>query len=104
LELVKEKLDEHKKKSFFKNDIREWTRINPSNLKHYLKTLSFYGYIKIIGGNKFKGGFEYEITDKEEYLRLQGEVTNALDKALQAIKDKEKEKEKEKGKGKEKND
>ena len=44
-------------------------RINPNNLKHYLKTLHFYGYIKTIGGNKFKGGYEYEITNYGYTLR-----------------------------------
>jgi DNA primase len=87
LELVKVKLQENKKQSFFKNDIREWTRINPNNLKHYLKTLHFYGYIKSIGGNKFKGGFEYELTSRDEYTKLKDGVITALDKALQAIKD-----------------
>jgi DNA primase len=86
LEMVKGKLQQHKKASFFKGDIREWTRINPHNLNHYLKTLHFYGYIKSIGGNKHKGGYEYEITSRDEYTKLKDEVATALDKALQDIK------------------
>jgi DNA primase len=85
LETVKAKLDQQKKSSFYKNDIREMMRINPNNLKHYLKTLQFYGYIRTIGGNKFKGGYEYEITNKHEYNELQNTVTSALDKALADI-------------------
>jgi hypothetical protein len=85
LEDIKAKLDEQKKVSFFKSDIREMMRINPNNLKYYLQTLLFYGYIKVIGGNKFKGGYEYEITDKHEYEHLQNVVKTALDKALEEI-------------------
>jgi DNA primase len=86
LEDVKEKLAQEKKQSFFRSDIRSWTRLNPHNINHYLKTLNFYGYIRSIGGNKFKGGFEYEITNKDEYTDLQNALLTALDKALEAIK------------------
>jgi DNA primase len=82
LEQIKSHLNQNKKPSFFKNDIREATRINPHTLKKYLQTLSFYGYIKTIGGDKYKQGYEYEITKKYEYKDLQNSVETALDKAL----------------------
>jgi DNA primase len=85
LETVKAKLQQNKRQSFFKHEIREWMRINPNNLKHYLRTLHFYGYIKSIGGNKYKGGYEYEFTNKDEYEQLQNIVKTALDQALQEI-------------------
>jgi DNA primase len=88
LEMAKEKLQQHKKASFYKHEIREWTRINPHTLKKYLQTLSFYGYIKTIGGNKYKQGFEYEVTNKDEYNHLKASVETALDKALQELKNK----------------
>lgn len=85
LETVKAKLQQNKKLSFFKHEIREWMRINPNNLKHYLRTLHFYGYVKSIGGNKYKGGYEYELTNKDEYEQLQNIVKTALDQALEKI-------------------
>jgi hypothetical protein len=85
LEDVKAILTKEKKQSFYKSDIRNAMRINPNNLKHYLTTLHFYGYIQKVGGNKFKGGYEYEITNKHEYEKLQNDVTTALDKALAEI-------------------
>jgi DNA primase len=85
LEDVKAILDKEKKQSFYKSDIRNAMRINPNNLKHYLTTLHFYGYIQKVGGNKFRGGYEYEITNKHEYEKLQNDVTTALDKALAEI-------------------
>jgi hypothetical protein len=81
-------LQQNKKASFYKSDIREWTRINPHTLKKYLQTLSFYGYLKSIGGNKYKQGFEYEVTNKDEYNHLKASVETALDKALQELKNK----------------
>jgi DNA primase len=85
LEVLKAHLTTHKRASFFRSDVREWTRINPHNINHYLKTLNFYGYIRSIGGNKFKGGYEYEITNKDEYNNLQNSVITALDKALENV-------------------
>jgi hypothetical protein len=85
LEDVKAILSKEKKQSFYKSDIRNAMRINPNNLKHYLQTLHFYGYIQTVGGNKFKGGYEYEITNKIEYQNLQNAVQTALDKALAEI-------------------
>ena len=85
LENVKVLLVEEKKASFYRSDIRKGLNINPHNLNHYLKTLNFYGYIRSIGGNKFKGGYEYEITNKEEYNVLQNSVNTALDKALEQV-------------------
>jgi actin-related protein len=85
LEEVKVLLLKEKRASFYRSDIRKGLNINPHNLNHYLKTLNFYGYIRSIGGNKFKGGYEYEITNKEEYNLLQNIVNTALDKALEQV-------------------
>ena len=85
LETLKILLQKEKKQSFFRSDIRASLKINPHNLNHYLKTLHFYGYIKSVGGNRYKGGYEYEITDREEYSQLQTGIETALDKALQTI-------------------
>lgn len=89
LEELKAMLQKEKKQSFFRSDVRNWTRINPDNLRYYLSQLNKYGYIRIVGGNKHKTGFEYEITDRDEYTRLTSNVQTALDKALQAIKETE---------------
>jgi Mn-dependent DtxR family transcriptional regulator len=87
LEVIKAHLVKKKKTSFFRGDIREWTRLNPHNINHYLKTLNYYGYIRVVGGQKYKIGYEYEIVNKEEYTRLQGSIYNALDKCLQVVKE-----------------
>lgn len=86
LETLKTLLQKEKKASFFKHEVREAMRINPHNLKYYLSQLLQYGYIKVIGGNPYKQGYEYEITSKEEYANLNSSIQTALDKALENIK------------------
>ena len=86
LENVKHWISKEKKSSFYKSEVRQQFRINPNNLKYYLSQLVRYGYLNIIGGNKHKTGYEYEITNREEYMALQGKLLNALDAALDKIK------------------
>jgi len=83
---LKRQLLNEKKTSFYKSEVRDWMRINPSNLKYYLRQLSQYGYIKTIGGNRYKQGTEYEISDLEEYEKLNQSLLSALDQALLQIK------------------
>ena len=85
-ETIKSHLQQAKKSSFYNQDIRSFMRINPHNLKYYLRQLVQYGYLKTIGGNRYKQGLEYEITDLEEYQKLSGTLTNALDQALERLK------------------
>lgn len=84
-ESVKGHLIRLKKSSFYKSEVREWMRINPNNLKYYLKQLTQYGYLQVISQQK-RQGFEYEVSDKEEYERLNGALKTALDSALANIK------------------
>lgn len=88
LEILKAMLKAKNKVSFYKSDIRDATRINPHTMKKYLQTLSFYGYIKTVGGDKYKQGYEYEITNKDEYNTLKNSVKTALDKALEEVREK----------------
>ena len=85
LEQLKDLLTKTKKQNFYRSHIREWTRIHPDNVRHYLSQLTKFGYVKIIGGNKYKGGYEYEITDREEYTRLSSNIFNALEEPLQGL-------------------
>jgi len=74
------------KASFFATEVREAFRMNPSNLKYYLIQLSRYGYIKPVGGNRYKRGFEYEIVSFDEYKNLNTNISSVFDKVLQEIK------------------
>ena len=85
-ERLKTYLTQNNKTSFFKNEIREAFRMNPNNLKYYLVQLLRYNYLKVVGGNRHKSGFEYEIKNVNEYQQLNKSLDNALDAALEDIK------------------
>jgi len=85
-ENLKNWLKSNNKESFYNKEIREAFRMNPNNLKYYLVQLLRYNYLKIVGGNRHKSGYEYEITNTEEYSQLSQNLTNALDAALNDIK------------------
>ena len=87
-ENLKNWLKSNNKESFYNKEVRETFRMNPNNLKYYLVQLLRYNYIKITGGNRHKSGYEYEITNTEEYRQLNENLTNALDTALNNIKKK----------------
>lgn len=87
-ENLKNWLKSKNKESFYNKEVRETFRMNPNNLKYYLVQLLRYNYIKIVGGNRHKSGYEYEITNTEEYRQLNENLTNALDTALNNIKKK----------------
>jgi len=76
------------KTSFFATQVREAFRMNPSNLKYYLIQLSRYGYIKPVGGDRYKRGYEYEIINFDEYKNLNTNISSVLDEVLQKIKNK----------------
>ncbi len=84
-ELLKSHLGRQHKTSFYRSEVRSWMRINPNNLKYYLGQLQQYGYLKVVGGNKYKQGYEYEVSDLQEYERLSGTLLTALDEALLRI-------------------
>ena len=80
LELLKVILREQGKASFTAREIRDHLRLNPSNLKRYLVELERYGYIKG-SGNRYRGNYEYIITNVQEYEQLK----SSIDQHLQAI-------------------
>lgn len=76
------------KPSFYASQVREAFRMNPSNLKYYLIQLSRYGLVKTLGGNRYKNGYEYEITNYKDYEQLSQGIGNVLDQVLETIKNK----------------
>lgn len=76
------------KPSFYASQVREAFRMNPSNLKYYLIQLSRYGLVKTLGGNRYKNGYEYEISNYKDYEQLSQGIGNVLDQVLETIKNK----------------
>jgi DNA primase catalytic core len=76
------------KASFFATQVREAFRMNPSNLKYYLIQLSRYGYIKPVGGDRYKRGYEYEVINFDDYQKLNTNIISVFDDVLNKIKNK----------------
>ena len=83
-ETLKGQLQKLGKSSFYRSMVREWMRINPNNLRYYLKQLVQYGYLNLLGSHKHLG-YEYEVRELDEYQKLNGTLQNALDSALNAL-------------------
>jgi hypothetical protein len=84
-EELKTYLIQKKEESFYSRDIRYSLRIHNSSVKRYLNELEKGGYIKIIGGSKFKG-FEYAVNNMQEFKTLQEEVETTLNETLNKLK------------------
>jgi DNA primase len=76
------------KASFFATQVREAFRMNPSNLKYYLIQLVRYGYIKPVGGDRYKRGYEYEVINFDDYQKLNTNIISVFDDVLNKIKNK----------------
>jgi len=92
-------LKEAKTNQFTALDIRKAKQIHPRTLNRYLQELTLFHYTQIVGGNKYRGGFIYKITDLNELLTKQKNIESSLKTTLlkiqggeppQAIKEKSK--------------
>ena len=70
---------------FYASEVRKELRLSPATLKRHLSNLTRYGLVKIVGGNRYKKGFEYEVLDESEYSDLEEKIRTALDIALEKI-------------------
>jgi DNA primase catalytic core len=69
---------------FYTSEIRKKLRISSSTIHRYVRDLKRNGYIKYKGGNKFRG-YEYEITDYQEYKKLKDGIDQKLTEILSKI-------------------
>jgi predicted transcriptional regulator len=81
LENLKVHINSSRLDSFKTQDIRKTFRLPPRNIQRYMKELHQYGYIKKLSSQAGRAGYEYAITDTQEYEQLQ----NAVDRHLQSI-------------------
>ncbi len=80
-ERLKQYIADNSLESFTPQQIRKAFRIEPRTIQRYIRELKQYGFIKPVGGFKHRKGFEYNVSDAEEYGRLKSEI----DTHLQAI-------------------
>ena len=87
-ESLKSWLSTANKNSFYAKEVRDVFRMHPSKVKRYLNDLLRYNFIKVVGGNRYKSGLEYEIINTDEYKKLESGITTALDDVLSNLKNK----------------
>lgn len=78
-------LDEAQTKQFTTLDIRKVKTIHPRTLNRYLKELTLFNYLQITGGNKYRGGFIYKLTNLENTLCVQNGIETSLKNTLERI-------------------
>lgn len=80
-ENLKSYLSENSQLSFTPQQIRKVFRIEPRTIQRYTRELKQYGFIKPVSGFAHRKGFEYSVTDAEEYRQLK----SGIDAHLQSI-------------------
>lgn len=85
LEDLKVLLKKEKQKSFYAQQTRLVLNKDPRTIRRYLSELHLYGYIKITGGNKYRKGHEYELTELANNNNLQSLIDKHIEQVMQKI-------------------
>ena len=79
-------LTEAKTTQFTALDIRKAKRIHPRTLNRYLQELCLFQYIQVTGGNKYREGYRYKITNLDNTNTLNNSIETSLQNTLETIK------------------
>lgn len=85
-EALKNYVLESKKQVFTQKMLVHSLRLHPSKVKRYVSQLTTYGYISISGGDRYKKGFTYSISETNDYQKLQTEIKSTLNQNLERAK------------------
>jgi hypothetical protein len=78
-------LKEAKTNEFMAIDIRKVKRLHPRTLNRYLQELTLFNYVQIIGGNKYREGYLYKITNFDDDKELNNSIETALKATIEII-------------------
>ncbi len=78
-------LAETKTNQFTALDIRKAKTIHPRTLNRYLQELKLFNYIQIVGGNKYRGGFLYKITQFGNQTDVKNRIEQDLNNILEKV-------------------
>jgi predicted transcriptional regulator len=81
---LKDHLRAEDKTSFTNKEIRQVLRTKATTLKRYHGQLLEAGLIRVKAGKRYKG-YEYEITNQEEYQKLRDDIGSVLDEIVKQI-------------------
>jgi hypothetical protein len=70
---------------FIALDVRKEKRIHPRTLNRYLQELTLFNYIQVVGGNKYREGYRYKLTNFDADNELNNSIKKALQKTLESI-------------------
>lgn len=83
---LKKYLREAQTNRFTALDVRKIKRIHPRTLNRYLQELCLFNYILVTGGNKYREGYIYKLTNLDGDNGLNIGIENALKTTLETIK------------------
>lgn len=79
-------LTQAKTNQFTALDIRKAKAMHPRTLNRYLQELKLYSYVKVVGGNKHREGYRYQLTEFGNQTDVQNRIEKALQTNLEKIK------------------
>ena len=78
-------LTENNQSSFTPQQIRKVFRLEPRTIQRYIRELKQYGFIKPVSGFAHRKGFEYSVTDAEEYRQLKSGIDTHLQTIIEKL-------------------
>jgi DNA-binding HxlR family transcriptional regulator len=79
-------LKESKTDRFSALDVRRAKRLHPRTLNRYLNELKFFSYIQVAGGNQYREGFLYKLTQMGDQSDTQSRIENDLKATTEKVK------------------
>lgn len=64
--------------SFTQRQVAAGMRLHASRAKRYVAELLDYGFVSVVGGDRYKKGLSYSVTDEGEYGRLRERIVQGL--------------------------
>lgn len=90
-ERMKDLLAAENRSIFTGGEVRKSLRMAPRTVGRHLRELKEYGYVKVVGGNRYHGGLKYELGSGASYATMRSGVKDVLEDLLKKLKEKEKE-------------
>lgn len=89
LDQLKAYLAREGRSSFFAGEVRQALGLSPTSLKRYLWQLREYGFAEVVGGSRYRRGFEYRLTALGEAEDQRAAVERFLAERLELLKEEE---------------
>lgn len=84
-EQLKQHIQQQQQQHFSPQHIRKLFRLQPRTVQRYIRELHQYGYIKQISPYKHRKGYEYSISDEQEYTQLHSAITQHVQNIIAQI-------------------